>query len=134
MGPVSRVVTAVSLSALMAGGMSLSTVSNAAPTRLCGYPPGQCGIAFDKGTYFPRDVVHFRSGRAFRAGEQVDGVLHCRHNFRRLKGPWTAGAGHRAHGRFRLPRRTPAGTCTFTLVGAKSGSSASGSFTVKHHH
>lgn len=134
MRSVARIVSAFSLSMLTAGAVSLGGVGYAAPSSTCGYPPTQCGISFDKGSYFPLDVVHFRSDRAFKPGESVDGILRCANGFRRLKGPFTAGPRHRVISHFTLPRRTPRGTCRFRLVGETTGRTASGTFFVKHHH
>jgi hypothetical protein len=134
MRPLTRTASVLTIGVLTAGAMSLGGVSTAAPSSTCGYPPTQCGITFDLGSYFPRDVVHFRSDRAFTPGETVDGGLRCANNFHRARGPFTAGPRHRVRSHFTLPRRTPRGTCTFRLVGETSGRSASGTFNVKHHH
>ena len=133
MRSVARIVSAFSLSVLTAGALTLGGVSYAAPSSTCGYPPTHCGISFDKGSYFPGDTVHFRSAPAFRAGEKVDGHLHCANGFHRPRGPFTAGPRHRVRSHFTVPAHAPRGICTFRLVGRTSGRSASGTFRVKHH-
>lgn len=132
MRTVTRIGAAVSASLLTAGVVSISGAT-AAQASDCGYPPSDCGTSFQHGKYSPGERVGFRSDKAFKRHETVDGVLSCSHGFRRLRGPFKANRHHRVVSSFHLPRKTPHGTCTFTLVGETSGHTASGDFRVKRH-
>ena len=122
---------------LFAGTMLATSMSfvgaDVASANTCGYPPAQCGISFNHSSYFPRQRVHFKSDPAFARKEKVDGILNCARHFRRLEGPFIAGEGKRVRDHFTLPRHTPKGVCTLTLIGRRHNHTASGSFLVKHH-
>jgi len=74
-----------------------------------------CGISFDKGSYFPKNVVRFRSDRQFRpaswsTASQVHPSLPAgRGAFTRPRiiGPAATSAA----------KKTPKGSCTLTLIG-----------------
>jgi hypothetical protein len=134
-----RLGTTIPAVVLAAGGMSIAgvaTSAHAAPSiRHCGYPPGQCQIYFSHSSYLPGSDVSFYSDRAFRVHEWVHGTLNCPGDGGdKSVGPWQANGNHRVSGTFHLKKRTPAGTCTLTLVGPNTGNHASGTFNVRHRH
>jgi hypothetical protein len=99
------------------------------------YPPGQCRIFFNKGTYHRHGLVKFESGKVFRTHEKVGEELFCNHHrFHKGVGPTRAHRSGRAVDHFRLGKHTPFGKCTLRLNGRHSHVRIRGSFHVRKHH
>jgi hypothetical protein len=100
------------------------------------YPPGQCRIFFNRGSYHRHSIVRFESGKVFRTNEQVAESLRCGKHYHKFLGTDQAGSHGRVKDHFRLGRHVPFGTCTLRLTGRHSGVRIRGSFRVvrRHHH
>jgi hypothetical protein len=100
------------------------------------YPPGQCRIFFNRGSYHRGQTVRFETGKVFRTHERVAEKLTCRNGYHKFLGTDRAGSQGRVRDHFRLANNVPFGTCTLRLTGRHSGVRIRGSFQVvrKHHH
>ncbi|HEX3899444.1 MAG TPA: hypothetical protein VHW74_09745 [Mycobacteriales bacterium] len=108
----------------------------AKPTTHCtldsgsNYPPAQCYIVFNKGTYGKGSTVKF-SGHHFAApGITVTKHLRCNNGkFHTALGTVVTNKHDLANGSFTLPAGAPSGHCSLVLINA--GTTILDGFTVK---
>jgi hypothetical protein len=100
------------------------------------YPPGQCRVFFNRGSYHRHSKVSFESGKVFRTGERVGESLRCGRHYHKFLGTTKAAKSGRVNDSFRLGKHVPLGSCTLRLTGRHSGVRIHGSFSVvkRHHH
>lgn len=100
----------------------------------CHYPPGQCMIGFNHGTYFPPTTANFHAGgHPFHPHSHVTGFLRCARGYHKSVGPFSVNRHGNVNGSFHVGGRQHRG-CTLTLANHRGTKTASGSYRVRHHH
>jgi hypothetical protein len=98
------------------------------------YPPGQCRIFFNKGSYHRGSTVRFESGKVFKSHELVNEKLFCAHGYSKFLGTDRAGSHGRSKDHFKLSKHVPLGSCRLRLTGKHSHVRIHGTFNVVPKH